>query len=272
MSEPLGAKFEAALSKAADALTAAWPQRRPTVEALRSTRIISHRGERGSHGGPENTFAAFDPLVPSGVWGLETDIRFSADGVPMIIHDADARRVFGSPVAVANHTAAQLRGLLPQVPTLAQFVARYHPRFHLMLELKDAPDASEPTRVDAVQTVLAHLKPGRHYHLMSLTPPLLDHYDVPEHAKISIGRFSLQQVSDHVIERGQAALGAHYALLRNAIARRHLEAGQELAIGFPASRNCLRAQIHRGAKWLYCDEALQVQRWLELDLAASVAE
>lgn len=270
MPEPLSARLEAALSRAADAVAAAWPQACPDTEALRATRIISHRGERGSNGGLENTFAAFDPLVPSGVWGLETDIRFTADGVPVIIHDADGLRVFGAQVRVANHSAAQLRALLPQVPTLAEFVARYHPRFHLMLELKAEPGATERTRVAAVLDALANLVPSEHYHLMSLTPELLDHYPIPERAKISIGRFALAGISAHVLARGQAALGAHYALLPGKLARRHLAQGQQLALGFPSSRNALRAQVRRGARWLYCDNAVQVQRWLEQDLASSV--
>lgn len=270
MAEPPSAKLEAALSTAADAVSAAWPRRCPPTAALRDTRIISHRGQRGDDSAAENTFAAFDPLVPSGVWGLETDVRFTADNVPVIIHDADGLRVFGAQVKVANHSAAQLRALLPQVPTLAEFVARYHPRFHLMLELKAEPGATERARVAAVQSVLAPLAPGVDYHLMSLTPPLLDHYAVPERAKISIGRFALRAVSAHVLARGQAALGAHYALLPQKLARRHLAQGQQLALGFPSSRNALRAQVLRGARWLYCDDALQAQQWLEQDLAASV--
>lgn len=272
MPEPLAARLEAALSRAADAIVAAWLQPCPSTESLRATRIISHRGERGPGGGPENTFAAFDPLVGTGVWGLETDVRFTADGVPVVIHDADGSRVFGAQVQVASHSAAQLRALLPQVPTLAEFVARYHPRFHLMIELKAEPGATERAHVAAVQSVLAALTPGEHYHLMSLTPPLLDHYAIPESAKISIGRFALRDISAHVLARGQAALGAHYALLPGKLARRHLAAGQQLALGFPSSRNALRAQVRRGARWLYCDNALQVQHWLEQDLARSVGQ
>ena len=270
MPEPLAAKLEAILGKAADAVAAAWPQRCPPTAALRDTRIISHRGQRDIDGVVENTFAAFDPLVPTGVWGLETDVRFTADGVPVIIHDPDGLRVFGAQVVVANHSAAQLRALLPQVPTLAEFVARYHPRFHLMIELKAEPGATERSRVAAVQDVLAPLTPGKDFHLMSLTPPLLDHYALPEYAKISIGRFQLRAVSAHVLARGQAALGAHFALLPRYLAQRHLAHGQQLALGFPASRNALRSQVHRGARWLYCDDARQVQQWLEQDLARSV--
>lgn len=258
------------LEVAADALTGAWtaavPQALPALAALRDTRIISHRGERGD-GAAENTFAAFDPLVASSVWGLETDIRFTADGVPVVMHDPDGLRVFGTRVEVARHSAAQLRAVLPQVPTLSEFVRRYAARFHLMLELKAETGATDRAHVAAVMTTLSGLQAGDDYHLMSLTPPLLDHYRaVPESAKISIARFQVAAFSAHVLARGQAALGAHHALLPDHIARRHLAVGQQLALGFPDSRNNLRRQIRRGGRWLFCDRALQVQRWLDQDL------
>ena len=267
MSDPgLAARLEAAAMRAADAWTAAVPQPLPGMAALRGTRIISHRGER-QDGAPENTFAAFDPLVATGVWGLETDIRFTADGVPVLIHDADGHRVFGTRVEVARHSAAQLHGLLPQVPTLAAFVQRYAGRFHLMLELKAEPGATDRERIDAVMRTLDGLQPGRDYHLMSLTPPLLDHYTAgPESAKISIARLNVAACSAHVLARGQAALGVHHALLTGPLARRHLACGQQLAVGFPNSHNNLRRQVRRGARWLFCDEAARMQQCLARDL------
>ena len=266
----LGPRLEAAAGALTDAWTAAVPQGLPNLAALRDTRIISHRGERGD-GAPENTFAAFDPLVTSNVWGLETDIRFTADGVPVVIHDPDGLRVFGTRVEVARHSAAQLRAVLPQVPTLVEFVQRYAARFHLMLELKAEPGATDRAHVAAVMAALAGLGAGTDFHLMSLTPALLDHYQaVPESAKISIARFQVEAFSAHVLARGQAALGVHHALLPDRIAQRHLAVGQQLAVGFPDSRNNLRRQIRRGARWLFCDRAMQVQRWLDHDLERAV--
>ena len=47
--------------------------------------LLAHRGYHT--GAPENTMAAFDAAVKLGVDGIETDVRLSADGKPVIMHD-----------------------------------------------------------------------------------------------------------------------------------------------------------------------------------------
>ena len=47
--------------------------------------VIAHRGEHGAV--PENTMAAFEAAVAVGVNGIETDVRISLDGLPVLIHD-----------------------------------------------------------------------------------------------------------------------------------------------------------------------------------------
>lgn len=50
--------------------------------------VISHRGLH--HRCPENTLAAFEEAVAMGVDGIETDVRASADGLPVLFHDRSA--------------------------------------------------------------------------------------------------------------------------------------------------------------------------------------
>jgi glycerophosphoryl diester phosphodiesterase len=47
--------------------------------------LFAHRGYHAV--APENTLAAFDAAVKLGVDGIETDVRLSRDGLPVIIHD-----------------------------------------------------------------------------------------------------------------------------------------------------------------------------------------
>ena len=47
--------------------------------------LLAHRGYHLSV--PENTMAAFAAAVALGVDGIETDVRLSRDGLPVIIHD-----------------------------------------------------------------------------------------------------------------------------------------------------------------------------------------
>lgn len=54
-----------------------------------TSRAFDLQGHRGARGlAPENTLAAFDRALDSGVSTLELDIAITADGVPVVSHDA----------------------------------------------------------------------------------------------------------------------------------------------------------------------------------------
>lgn len=65
-------------------------------------------GHRGSDRGVENTADAFRAGVARGYRYLETDVRVSADGVFVICHDTDTRRLGGT-LNVAEATMEELR-------------------------------------------------------------------------------------------------------------------------------------------------------------------
>ena len=69
---------------------------------------IAHRALHNRHGGrPENSRAAVHAAVERG-YGIEIDLQLSADGVPMVFHDADLSRLTGAEGYVRDHTAAEL--------------------------------------------------------------------------------------------------------------------------------------------------------------------
>jgi glycerophosphoryl diester phosphodiesterase len=75
----------------------------------RRPQIFAHRG--GCALGPENTFAAFDLGLAAGADGLELDVHLSADGVPVVHHDATLDRTTSQSGPVAARTAAELAQL-----------------------------------------------------------------------------------------------------------------------------------------------------------------
>jgi len=64
--------------------------------------LLAHRGYHASV--PENTMAAFAAALAPGIDGIETDVRLSADGEPVIMHD----RVTPRRRAVAELTRRQI--------------------------------------------------------------------------------------------------------------------------------------------------------------------
>ena len=63
--------------------------RRRGRRAAASLRPVAHRG--ASAAAPENTIPAFRAALRSGVTQLDTDVRFTASGVPVLMHDKTGR-------------------------------------------------------------------------------------------------------------------------------------------------------------------------------------
>lgn len=257
------------------ALVDAWyraiPRARPSPEQLAAVRIISHRGERSARV-PENTFAAFDAL-PGKVWGLECDVRFSRDGVPMVFHDPDLARIYGCDQRLCDLDAAELRQRFPFTPTLAELAQRYAGRIHLMLEFKAEARPQSERRLQAVREALAALRPGQDYHLMSLDCTSLDWLGqgFPSSSLVAIARSNVEQMSRYALHRNCAGLAGHFALLRARHAQPHIARGQWVGLGFPASRNALRFAVQQGASHIFTNQALTLQSLLAQENNASKA-
>ncbi len=99
---------------------------------------IAHRGGAGL--AAENTLEAFERSYALGLRYLETDVRVTADGVPLAFHDATLRRVTGRPGAVSSRTYAEIRRLKVlgghRIPTLTELFAA-HPDACFTVDLKD---------------------------------------------------------------------------------------------------------------------------------------
>ena len=98
---------------------------------------LAHRGDWRR--APENTLAALlAALDVPGCDGLEFDVRLSADGIPVLLHDETLTRVQGRPDRVDAMRARDLEDL--GVPSLADVLAAIPHRAVLDVELKGRHD------------------------------------------------------------------------------------------------------------------------------------
>jgi glycerophosphoryl diester phosphodiesterase len=72
--------------------------------------------------------------------GLEFDVRFSKDAVPILLHDATLERVHGVPQLASDLTAEELGAF--GIPTLAEVLAAAGDAPFLDIELKEPPTAA----------------------------------------------------------------------------------------------------------------------------------
>lgn len=86
---------------------------------------VAHRGDPVSC--TENTLAAFQRAVADGASTVELDVRLTADGEVVVLHDTTTQRIWGSAKPVREQTAAEVTALSDgrggRIPTLAAVLA-----------------------------------------------------------------------------------------------------------------------------------------------------
>jgi len=100
--------------------------------------ILGHRG-RPTGDTPENTLAAVEAALADGADGVEIDVRMTADGVAVCVHDAGLQRVAGVARGVRSLTLAELAAIRVgghSVPTVADVLRVMAGRGRLVLDLK----------------------------------------------------------------------------------------------------------------------------------------
>lgn len=113
------------------------------------TGVVAHRG--ASFAAPENTLVAFDRGWALGAESCELDVRLTADGEVVVIHDETTARTGGVDRPVAAQTLAELRALDvgawksprqagERIPTLAETLARVPRGRVLFVEVKSGLD------------------------------------------------------------------------------------------------------------------------------------
>ncbi len=105
---------------------------------------IAHRGMHDLNKSRwENTLSAFAAAVDKG-YAIECDVHLSADGVPVVFHDDELKRLTGTEGFIWQRTAAELQalrigGTSDTVPTLAAMLDLVAGRVPLVIELKGIP-------------------------------------------------------------------------------------------------------------------------------------
>lgn len=243
-----------------DGIMARIPRPTPDRDALRDCRLVSHRGEHDNREVMENTLAAFGRARDAGVWGIECDIRWTADLVPVICHDPSPQRLFGVETPLAELSFGELRSRVPQLPSLAEVLRDFGGNTHLMLEIKDGHWPDPARQADTLSDLLARLVPGEDFHLLSLEPRLFDLVPFMEKRHcLPVAETNVGSISRYALDHGCAGLGGHYLLLNEKLRKRHAAAGQVLGTGFPASRNCLYRELNRGVEWVFSNDAVALQ-------------
>jgi len=127
--------------------------------------VVAHRGASSTH--PENTLASFEAALALGAPVLELDVRLSADGIPVVLHDPDlSRTTDGSgwvhelafeQIHAVNAGTADRPERIPAFRTVLEAVSG---RCGLAVEIKNIPGepAYEYEREAIVEAAIAEVQ------------------------------------------------------------------------------------------------------------------
>lgn len=251
--------LEKGLQRGCDWLYTHIPQPLPSPEQLEKCKIISHRGEHDNRHVYENSLEAFARLVDQGVWGIEFDIRWTKDLVPVVFHDADCRRLFASDTRINAITAKELKTHFPQIPMLTEVVEQFGKKLHFMIEIKTENYPDPVYQSSILEKLLNDLEPKADYHFISLNPEMFSHISfVDNDFFLPVAELNVRRLSELTHEQGYGGLTGHYLLLNNSIVEKNQKEGKQTGTGFVTSKNCLCRELNRGVEWIFTNDALKL--------------
>ena len=133
--------------------------------------LIAHRGYPRRY--PENTLEGIEAAIKAGACFVEFDVQFTADGVPVLLHDVSLMRTTGTRGRIVNTELEKLRDLPANeperfgkryrtftIPTLTAVVDLFkqYPRVVPFVEIKEE-SLEKHGREYAVKTLLSVLAP-----------------------------------------------------------------------------------------------------------------
>ena len=230
------------------------PRPAVTSQEWQSCQLISHRGCHDNgvtiH---ENTIDAFDVALQAGIWGIEFDIQWTRDGIPVVIHDPNTARLPGEvSVEVGQVDLKELQSFCPVVPTLENVVNRYAGKMHMMIELKNETFATN--MIQCLPAILSKLQPAIDFHFLSLEPEILRHLvDYPIESKILVAITNTNEMYEEFQKGGFGGFAGHILLLNTKIRRQLAARGLPWGTGFVDSPNSLAREIRSGTRWMFSD-------------------
>jgi glycerophosphoryl diester phosphodiesterase len=84
--------------------------------------LVAHRGQPETF--PENSLQGFAHALQAGARYIETDVHITADGIPVLSHDANLLKLTGKQIIISDHSYEQIKDMQ------AGFPERFGDRFN----------------------------------------------------------------------------------------------------------------------------------------------
>ncbi|MFF3502939.1 glycerophosphodiester phosphodiesterase [Streptomyces sp. NPDC003247] len=207
-----------------------------------SVTAVAHRG--APYRFRENTLDSLRSALSLGADAVETDVRLTRDGVPVLLHDETLKRLWERERPLLSLTAAEVRELTGGgVPTLVEALAATGDR-RVMLDLPGTRDVRTARRV--VDVVREAGAADRVYYCADAAAMLAVRAADPA-AEIALTRTTLAPARPALLEAVRPRwLNYRFSLVgRDLVARVH-DDGYLLSVWTPDTRRSLRRLLDLG--------------------------
>lgn len=249
------------LEKTLEVCFAVIPRDKPSLDMMQSVRFVAHRGAHNhAQGIIENTLEAMRLAKESGCFGVEFDVRATADKILVVNHDATLKRLWGHSLTIADLTFRELRALVPGIPSLDEVVAAFGQSVHLFIELK-APFHDE----DALVKALKGLSAGTNYHLLSLDVGIFRSMSqFPRNALLLVAAHNnVEEFCTISQNEHYGGVLGHYFLISKKTINKMKAADQVIGVGQIDSKYSMYRELNRGINLLFTNRAAEIQVYLD---------
>lgn len=208
---------------------------------------FAHRGLHDNEkDAPENSMAAFRKAVEAGL-GIELDVQVTKDGVPVIFHDFELKRICGVEGKVVNHTYEELQTYTlchtgEHIPRLSDFLEMVDGRVPLIVEIK-----AETADVSCCAAIDGLLRAYRGAYCIESFNPMVLWWFRRHHGEVARG-----QLSSNFRREGEYWNLLYFAmthLLFNFLTKPDFIAYNHKFSDEPGRRICRRLYRHPAAAW-----------------------
>ena len=209
---------------------------------MQTVTAVAHRGD--PYRFRENTIDSLRSALDRGADAVEFDVRLTRDGVPVLLHDATLKRLWGLDRPLLSLSAAEVRGLTAGgVPTLAEALAATDGT-RVMLDLPGTREPRAARRVvDAVREAGAA---DRAYYCADATAMLAVRAADPA-AEIALTCTSLAPPRPVLLAAVKPRwLNYRFSLADRDLAARVHHGGQLLSVWTPDTRRSMRRLVDLG--------------------------
>ncbi len=240
------------------------PRSTPAQAEIKSVRLVAHRGWHDNDKIQENSWESFEQALKHNLFGIEFDIRWTKDLVPVIHHDSNLSRIWGHAETIADLTFTELREFCPQVPSLEEVVSHFGGKIHFFVELKDEHFPNPLEQKKTLQHLLKGLTPKNDFHIMCLKMGPINVFDMYEKkAYLLVADFNIFQMSKLALMHKLGGVTGHYLLCSADVLAKHRELDQKVGTGFIRTVNCLKREINRDVEWIFTNHPWNLLPFIE---------